>query len=347
MSATLEETKPPGIPRKRRPFRAVLFGLLGFLLLIAMGGAAGYGAGIGARKSAESGIVQRQLSEQYQFALVDIEFGRYEAARQRLEFIIDHDPGYPGAREKLTEVLVLAVVPTAIPSATVTVTPDSSGAESSYQRAVQLIQAQDWAGALTAIDQVRKLDPAYKAAQIDGMYYFTLRNQGVALIGQGNLEGGIYYLTLAERFGTLDNVGYQLRDNARYYVNAASFWELDWKLAAEYFGQLAGSGLWDGTMTANERYLFAAMRYGDDLFEDELYCQAYEQYENASRIGNLDERAARNFVQARQLCFPATEAPPAATTAAPTSETPATEAPTTEPPPTEPPPTEVPTQPPT
>ena len=338
MSATLEDTQPKQPVRKPRSIRTVLLGVLGFLVLIALGGLAGYGAGIGDRKAAESGIIQQQLTEQFQFALVDMEFQRYEAARQRLEFIISHDPGFPGAQTKLTEVLVLAVVPTSVPTATLTVTPDSSGAESAYQRSVQLVQAQDWPNALAALDQVRKLDPNYKAAQLDGMYYFSLRNQGVALIGQGNLEGGIYYLTLAERFGTLDNTGYQLRENARFYVNAASFWELDWKLAAEYFGQLSGSGLWDGTMTANERYHFAAMRYGDQLYEDEMYCAAYEQYEAAARIGPLDEVAARNQNQAYQQCYPATEIYIPPTTAVATGETPAT------PPPTEETPTAAPTE---
>ncbi len=48
------------------------------------------------------------------------------------------------------------------------------------------------------------------------MYYFALRNYGHDLITkQGNLEGGIYYLTLAERFGPLDNTAIGLREGAR------------------------------------------------------------------------------------------------------------------------------------
>ena len=137
---------------------------------------------------AEDAILVQQLSEQFSFALVDIEFGRYEIARQRLEFIIQKDPNFPGAQEKLTEVLVKMNVPT--PTATVppTTTPDFSGAENAYLRAQELIRAQDWNGALTALDTVRKLDPNYKAAQVDGMYYFAFRNYGYDLIiNEGNL----------------------------------------------------------------------------------------------------------------------------------------------------------------
>ena len=48
----------------------------------------------------------QQLGEQYQFALVDIQFGRYDNAKQRLEFIIENDPTFPGAQDTLTQVLV-------------------------------------------------------------------------------------------------------------------------------------------------------------------------------------------------------------------------------------------------
>ena len=325
MSESIGDTQPVKPVKKVLPWRSVVISLLGFLVLIGLGAFGGYSSGIGDRKAAEGGVITQQVAEQYQFALVDIEFGRYEAARQRLEFIIANDPSFPGAQEKLTEVLVLSVIPTATPTATLTPTPDLSGAESSYQRALQLIQAQDWPGALTALDQIRKLDSTYKTAQVDGMYYFALRNQGVALIGQGNLEGGIYHISLAERFGTLDSTAYALRDNARFYVSAASFWGLDWKLAAEYFSELSGSGLWDGTMTAAERYHSAAMRYGDQLFKQEQYCDALQWYQNAQAVGELDNEAAPNAGQAYEGCYPATEVPP---TEPPTTEPTATEPPT-------------------
>ena len=135
------------------------------------------------------------------------------------------------------------------------------------------------------------------------MYYFALRNHGHALITQqGNLEGGIYYLTLAERFGPLDNTAVQLREGARMYITGASFWELDWKQAYNYFSQV-GSGwpsMWDGTMTGSQRLQYAAMRYGDDLFEQQEYCEAYEQYQIAAGLGNLDDAAA-NECQSRLI----------------------------------------------
>jgi hypothetical protein len=283
-----DDTQPIKPVKKNSRWLSILIGILGFILLIGLGGLSGYASGISDRKSAQNAVTSKQLSEQYSFALVDIEFKRYEAATQRLEYIISKQSDYPGAREKLTEVLVLSSVsiPTPTSAPTLTSTPDFSGAESAYQRAQQLIQAQDWGGALSALDSIRKLDPTYKTAQVDGMYYFALRNQGHYLITQqGNLEGGIYYITLAERFGPLDNTAVQLRAGARLYITGASFWELDWKQAYDYFSEVDGA-MWDGTMTGLQRLQYSAMRYGDDLFVQEDYCAAYEQYQIAAGIGN-------------------------------------------------------------
>ena len=308
-----------------------LLNLLIFLVIIAVGIGGGYQVGIGDRQRAEQAIKMEKLSDQFARALVDIEFGKYNAAKQRLEYIISLDPTYPGAQQKLTEVLVLSTIPTETPfvSPTPTILIDTTDLEGLFQQATQLVAAGQWQTAVTVLDTLRKEDVNYKTGQVDGMYYFTLRNWGVDLIKAGNLEGGIYQLTLAERFGPLDNTSIILRDNARFYINAASFWELDWRLAVEYFSQLNGSGLWDGTMTATERYRIASMRYGDQLYLEEQYCAAYKQYQNAAALGQLDADSAKYSNQSYQICYPPT---PTATEALPT------EPPPTEPPPTEPPP---------
>jgi hypothetical protein len=305
-----EDDTQPIKPLKATPrWRSILISILGLLLLVGLGGFGGYSAGLGDRKTAQQAVIAGQLSEQFSYALVDIQFGRFDAARQRLEFIISHDPNYPGAADKLTEVLVKSTIPTSTPTPTLTATPDFSGAESAFTRAQQLIQAQDWPGALGALDTIRKLDPTYKTAQVDGMYYFGLRNYGVDQITkQCNLEGGIYHLTLAERFGPLDKSAAGLREGARLYITGASFWELDWSQAVNYFAQVNSGwpALCDGTMSASQRYFTAAMRYGDDLYKSQQYCDAYKQYLNASAAGQLDSAAARNSNDAYQQCYPAT-----------------------------------------
>ena len=45
-----------------------------------------------------------QVAGQYELAIQDIDAGRYEIAKQRLEYIISQETDYPGAENKLIEV---------------------------------------------------------------------------------------------------------------------------------------------------------------------------------------------------------------------------------------------------
>ncbi|HQV94931.1 MAG TPA: hypothetical protein PLA27_11480 [Anaerolineales bacterium] len=322
-----------------------LFNALGVIVLLAIAIVTGFRSGIGTRQSYQSSVMSGQLSEQFTFALVDIQFGRYENAKQRLEWIIQHDPAFPDAQQQLTNVLVLMNQPTPTVTPSPVPTHDFSGAEEAYARAQQLIAAQDWPAAISALDEMRKLDPTYQTSLVDGMYYFALRNYGVNLINGGNLEGGIYQITLAERFGTIDRDANGLREGARIYLIGASFWELDWQQAVFYFDQVyrGWAGLWDGTMYATTRYQYASMRYGDDLLAKGDYCGAYTQYTNAQGVGELDSAAQKGFNEATEACYPATATlEPIVPTETPTpggpppadtpTETP-TETPNTQPPP--------------
>ena len=308
MSENLGSTQPNIKVKKAGRGRRFLFNALGITALLAIAIFGGFRSGIGIRQQHQSSVMMGQLGEQYQLALVDIQFERYENAKQRLEWIIQNDPSFPGAQQELTNVLVLMNQPTPTSTPSLTPTPDFSGAEEAFARAQQLIASQDWSGALGALDEMRKLDSTYQAPLVDGMYYFALRNYGVQLINQGNLEGGIYQVNLAERFGTLDREANGLREGARVYLIGASFWELDWSQAVFYFDQVyrGWAGLWDGTMTSTERFRVASMRLGDELLAKGDYCGAYSQYSNAQAVGALDNAAQKGFNEASQVCFPAT-----------------------------------------
>ena len=345
MSEDLGSTQPNIKVTKPGRGKRFLFNALGVIVLLAIAIFSGFRSGIGTRQGYQASVMSEQLSEQFTFALVDIQFGRYENAKQRLEWIIQHDPAFPDAQQQLTNVLVLMNQPTPTVTPSPVPTHDFSGAEEAYARAQQLIAAQDWPGAIGALDEMRKLDPTYQTSLVDGMYYFALRNYGVNLVNAGNLEGGIYQVTLAERFGTLDRDANGLREGARVYLIGASFWELDWQQAVFYFDQVyrGWAGLWDGTMYATTRYQFASMRYGDDLLAKGDYCGAYTQYTNAQGVGELDSAAQKGFNEATEACYPATATPePIVPTETPTpggpppadtpTETP-TETPTTQPPP--------------
>jgi hypothetical protein len=83
-----DQTQPLKPVKRRRRWRSILLGVGGILVLLVLGGLGGYTSGISQRENAQSSIITQQLMNQFQYALVDEQFGRYEAARERLEFII-------------------------------------------------------------------------------------------------------------------------------------------------------------------------------------------------------------------------------------------------------------------
>jgi tetratricopeptide (TPR) repeat protein len=308
-----DQTQPLKPVKKRRRWRSILLGVGGILVLLILGGLGGYTSGVAQRQQAQSSIINQQLMEQFQYSLVDEQFGRYEAARERLEFIIQHNPDFPGAQTELAKVLVQLTIPTPTPTLPPTPTADMRGVQNLFASAQQLIAAGDWPNTLATLDQLRKDAPDFNAAEVDGMYYFALRNYGVSLIQQqGDLEGGIYELTLAERFAPLDNTASGLRDGARAYIQAASYFGVNWQKTVELFKNVAGGwpAMWDGSMNATQRLHLALMRYGDQLFAQGNACAASDQYQEAQGLGDLDATSAKNSNQAYQICHPPTEAPP-------------------------------------
>ncbi|MGA7195316.1 MAG: hypothetical protein WBW94_16990 [Anaerolineales bacterium] len=319
MSESIENTQPIKPIKKKRRWRSVLIGIVGVIVLLALAGWGGYQSAIDTRDQAKTQLISQQLTDQFTLALVDEQSKNYYQAQQRLNFIIQNDPSFPGAQTELAKILVQMSIPTATTTPTLTPTPDVRGQTAMFATAQQLVATGDWANALTELDQLRKQDPTFNTAQVDGLYYYAFRNYGVDLITkQGNLEGGIYELTLAERFAPLDKDASSLRDGARLYLDAASFWQLDWETAANELQQVdaAYPAMWDGTMTAAERYQYAAMRYGDQLVAQGQNCDAVKQYQAAQAIGNLDQTAAKGLNQAYNKCYPATPTagiPPIAT----------------------------------
>ena len=323
MSENLGNTQPVKSAKKSPRWRSLLIGILGIIVLLALAGFGGYENAIGVRNQAKTELINSQLMDQFQRALVDEQFKRYDDAKQRLTFILQNDSSFPGAQTEMAKILVLMSIPTATATPTLTPTPDVRGQQAMFATAQQLVSAGNWANALTELDQLRKQDPTFNTSQVDGLYYYALRNYGVDLITkQGNLEGGIYELTLAERFAPLDKDASSLRDGARLYLDAASFWQLDWATAANELQQVfsAYPAMWDGTMTAAQRYQFASERYGDQLLEQSRYCEAVKQYQAAQGVGALDQTAAKGFNQAYQKCYPPT--PTAAAPAIPPIATP-------------------------
>jgi tetratricopeptide (TPR) repeat protein len=293
---TLDETEstevPAKTPRRRKRASWIWWTLLALSILIAVvaiSGLLGYWNGIRIRQAFEATQVASTVDEYFNLGIQNMEAGRYFIAQQQFQYVIQLDPSYPGVTDKLAEVMLIlnaTSTPTPAPTATptpipFTPTPDTRGEAEIFAQAEDYIKNEDWSAAIATLETLRKIDPEYRAIEVDGKLYLCLRQRGVQKISEGNLEGGIYDLSLAERFGILDTEADSWRTWAQYYIRGASFWGVDWSQAVYYFEQVAPMfpNMHDGTFwTASQRYKEALTQYAQQLETGEYWCEAEEQY---------------------------------------------------------------------
>jgi len=315
------DTTAAGPAAGRKPRRRVLIAFLIYLLALLTVGAIAFTQG--RRTNAEQGAQQlsQALFEQFGLGVADLDAGRYEIARQRFEQIIRYDPTYPGAEDMLVEALVHLNVPTLTPTSAPTSTPDPSPPQDLYAQAEAAIASGDWTLAIDKLLALRAKDSSYRSVDVDGLMYIALRNRGMQLIAAGEMEEGLYNMSLAERFGPLDRDALFRQSLARQYLLANSYIGLNPGRAAELFGPLCDQG---ATVDSCPKYADAAREYGDQLWNAGDPCAANEMYTNslqAYRYPDLEPTA--DF--ASRACKKASQPPPPVETATPSptpSETP-------------------------
>jgi hypothetical protein len=184
--------------------------------------------------------------------------------------------------------------------------------EELFKQIISLVANQQWTQAIDTLSALRKDDSAYQVTRVDGLLFLSLRQRGVDKIWkEGNLEGGIYDLALAARFGPLDIQANSARELARLYIIGSSFWEVHPEQAVYYFSQVAAAapGLRDGSgITAAERYREALIQYGNLLAGQKDWCGAQTQYELAMAI-RADAALQETLNNAIQQCTPPSPTP--------------------------------------
>ena len=276
----------------------VVGGIIAVLVITAMGALGGYFSGIANRKATENNNRALVASMQYQLGVTDLQAGRYGFAKQRFEYVIELDPGFPGVLEKMAEISIImnaTATPTPAPIPTAAPTLDLSGVENLLAQSKQFLVAKDWSGAISALDAIRKGNPSFKTLEVDGLYFLALKHRGVEKIYQlGKLESGIYDIVLMTRFGPMDVDSRDASEWAVSYIYGASWWGIDFlrvvkdlEVVYTNFPNMQDQG----HITAFERYRMALAGVGDQLSLKEKWCDAVPYYFQSLQLGDNEKVA--------------------------------------------------------
>ncbi|MCL5429457.1 MAG: hypothetical protein M1347_06640 [Chloroflexi bacterium] len=311
MDATqrVEPASAPGGGRPKR-WRWILAALGLFVALLGLGAWGGYQTAISARKAQEELQSAVEANFQFQLGVQDLQAGFCVRARDRFVYVIQLIPDYPQAQEQLVQASLCAgtgapqpIAENAEVAAGPTPTPDLRGAETIFAEAQSLAVAQNWDALLSSLDSLRKNFPDFQPIEVDRLYYIAYRNRGVQRIlpPVGDLERGIFDLNRAEQIGPLDQQADSVRQLAAWYILGASFWEVDWPQAVQYFEYLAGPNgaapqLHDTSFfTATDRLAEAQVFYAQDLIReaeglalDKQWCSAGDTMAQADAYSPLD-----------------------------------------------------------
>lgn len=315
LNNSFKETMPMDpIPVRDRKgiWKTVRWFLLGLLLIVSLSGATGYFVGLERRGTDQEDTIALTTGEQFAMAEDDINAGRFEIAHQRLMYILDIDPTFPGLAEKLAVVFLAFdaadIDPISAPS--ITPTPNLAPVADLFDQAMQAMAEENWSLGIDTLLVLRDKDMNYRAVEVDQLMFVALRNRGLHHISnEGLLEEGIYDLNRAELFGPLDADAINWRQWAELYMLANSYYGVDWAQATYYFQQIYMIAPYLKN-DAYYKYALSAHAYGDMLYNANDPCAAIEQY-NFSLEAWDDPDLKPTASRANEACKTATAPPPA------------------------------------
>jgi tetratricopeptide (TPR) repeat protein len=281
--------------------RTVFFWGIGFLLILALsvGGAAYYGLHQGERDLAQQ---RQELAEEHYWAGIErLDSGDYERAIAEFKYVLELDPNYTLAEQGIAEAeRGIAARPTP------TTEPQEDITDMLYRQAVAHYEAGQWRDAAAVLTQLRPLDSAYEAEEIEAMLFTSLYEAGVALLDEGDFEEGIFYLDRAVAMRPLDEEVLAQRRLAIQYLAALDYWGVDWERCIAQFEQLYAAA--PNYQDVFQRLYLAHVAYADAWYDQDGMCPAEEQYTLALQL-LVDPTVEQKRDEAAELCLIATPTP--------------------------------------
>jgi tetratricopeptide (TPR) repeat protein len=151
------------------------------------------------------------------------------------------------------------------------------------------------------------LDPTYEREDVDILLFESYYRGGIQLANADRMEEALLRWSQALELRPDDqNVKIQ-QQLASLYLAGNDYWNVDWSKAVENF--LALYEIRPGYKDAAQRLHNAYVGYGDQLYEEQSWCEAQSQYAGALRVFETAEVRTKHD-DAGGRCTSATEATP-------------------------------------
>jgi len=221
-------------------------------------------------------------AEHFQKGLAHLERGDYELAIAELESSLRLDPDNQEAQSKIEEAkshLLAAPTPTSV------VILDTAAAH--FRNGLSLRDRSLWDEAIAELETAFSLDPSYRQQEVQDLLFECYYNSGIQLSATGRMEEALLRWDKALTIRPGDAETSRLKELVSLYLAGMGFWQADWELAIESFGLLYD--MQPDYRDVAQRLHDAHVGYGDQLSDEQDWCGAQTQYEQALAIHESTE----------------------------------------------------------
>lgn len=222
-----------------------------------------------------------EVDTQFGLGMQDLQNGNYELAAQRFRYVLSIFPQYPGALEALAQAeaqLGLSGTPQA------TLAPASGNPDEMFVEAQRLFDTQDWVNAIQRLQQLQRLDPAYRTDEVNAMLYESLVTLGLQYVRGDRMEEGLILLDQAARIKPLDDQAAGEKHLAELYLTGKRYAGLNWAVAINNFQAIYDTA--PNYRDVKARLLEAYLRRAEELTALGGHCDAAMLYQLAQEIKN-------------------------------------------------------------
>jgi tetratricopeptide (TPR) repeat protein len=273
----------------------------------------GYATGLDDRDQQIQATQSAELQHQYDLGVADLAANRYSVAAERFEYILNRDPQFPGAAEKLqqAQIALNARATNRAPTPAPAITARGESPAEMLALAEEYAQDQNWGGVIAQIALLHSVNPKYETVRSDALLFTALRNRGIARINGDAMEAGIADLDQATAFSPLDDEARSYRAWARLYLAGKSHYGVNWSTASEIFGQLIV--LAPNFKDTTQLYYDSVLSYAKQLEVAGDPCAAATYYAIAQPWFN-DAATTEALTASQTLCAQVTPTPEAVPT---------------------------------